>query len=411
MTYTEIVSWLFDQLPYYQKQGASALKFGLDKISAFCSHLNNPQQSLKIIHIGGTNGKGSTTHLMASVLQENGFRVGVYTSPHLVDFRERIKINGSWIDTIAVENFILDHKEYIVKEKLTFFEITFALAVQYFFDQKVDYALIEVGMGGRLDATNIVCPILSVITNIGLDHTQFLGTTHTAIAGEKAGIIKDYVPVVIGESRVDTQPVFELEALNKKAPILFADTIPTSPFLESITQGAPYQYKNRHTAYCALRQIPDVSLSDALIEKGFRKVNQNTMFMGRWQQLSSPPKVIVDVSHNREGFVYLSKALKELSYRKLHLVLGFVQDKPVQDLLRLLPSDALYHLAAPDLFRAFPIDALIELVHSLGVQFRTYSSVLNAYSGAMAQAAKDDLVLVTGSTFVVAEVIENFQDQ
>lgn len=409
MTYSETVRWLFDQLPFYQNQGAKAFKPGLEKITHFLNHLGQPQNELPIIHIGGTNGKGSTTHLMASVLQQKGMQIGIYTSPHLVDFRERIKINGHWISETAVVSFVQKHQDYILRKKLSFFEISFALAMVYFSDQQVDYAMVEVGMGGRLDATNVVRPILSVITNIGLDHTQFLGTTHTAIALEKAGIIKKDVPVVIGESRSDTRPVFELKGQTKNAPLFFADEHAAPMDWQLIGLEGLYQHKNAHTAYWALRQLKRFTFSQEEIIRGFRQVVENTQFMGRWQTLAEWPKTIVDVSHNIEGLHYVAEALQKLCFKKLHLVVGFVNDKDVAALLSVLPTDACYYLCAPDLFRAYPLDNLEQIAQKLRLDYQCVSSVWQAYLAAQNEAAKDDLILVTGSTFVVAEVLEKIK--
>ncbi|MBT7655200.1 MAG: bifunctional folylpolyglutamate synthase/dihydrofolate synthase [Flavobacteriales bacterium] len=409
MNYSETLDWMFNQLPFYQKQGAVAFKPGLEKIAAFCEVLGNPQDELTIVHIGGTNGKGSTAHLMASVLQENGFQVGIYSSPHLLDFRERIKINGCYIEKKEVVAFIATHKDYITLHELTFFEISFALAVTYFAAQKIDYALIEVGMGGRLDATNIVKPILSVITNIGLDHTQFLGSTHTAIAGEKAGIIKRNIPVVIGEEDPDTRLVFETHAKKKNAPIHFAAAV-TQKMDESVLNDfGSYQTQNIQTAYTALQQLLKGALQLDTIYKGFAMVTHNTALRGRWEKIASHPTVILDVSHNQEGFSYFNKSLAKESYDQLHLVLGFVKDKNIGEIFKWLPKTAHYYFCAPDLFRALPIQDLEKQLPNDLNTYQCFDSVENAYFEALAQAHRTDLVVVTGSTFVVAEALEKIQ--
>ena len=409
MNYSETLDWMFNQLPFYQKQGAVAFKPGLEKIAAFCEMLGNPQDELAIIHVGGTNGKGSTAHLIASVLQENGFRVGIYSSPHLLDFRERIKINGCYIEKKEVVAFIEEYKEYITSHKLTFFEISFALAVTYFAAQKIDYACIEVGMGGRLDATNIVKPLLSIITNIGLDHTQFLGTTHAAIAGEKAGIIKRNVPVVIGEERPDTRLVFETHAMAMNAPIHFAEAVLQKIDEIDFDDAASYQARNIQTAYAALLLLLKGELRSDSIHKGFAMVNRNTALRGRWEKIATSPTVILDVSHNQEGFSYFNNSLAKESYDQLHLVLGFVKDKSIGEILKWLPKTAQYYFCAPDLFRALPVEDLQKQLPNDLNAYQCFDSVASAYSAALSQADRRDLVVVAGSTFVVAEALEKNQ--
>lgn len=409
MNYSETLDWMFNQLPFYQKQGAVAFKPRLEKIAAFCEMLGNPQDELAIIHIGGTNGKGSTAHLIASVLQENGFRVGIYSSPHLLDFRERIKINGCYIEKKEVVAFIEEYKEYITSHKLTFFEISFALAVTYFAAQKIDYVCIEVGMGGRLDATNIVKPLLSIITNIGLDHTQFLGTTHAAIAGEKAGIIKRNVPVVIGEERPDTRLVFETHAIAMNAPIHFAESVLQKIDEIDFDDTASYQARNIQTAYAALLLLMKGELRSDTIHKGFSMVNRNTALRGRWEKIATSPTVILDVSHNQEGFSYFNNSLAKESYDQLHLVLGFVKDKSIGEILKWLPKTAYYYFCAPDLFRALPVEDLQKKLPNDLNAYQCFDSVASAYSAALSQANRRDLVVVTGSTFVVAEALEKNQ--
>ena len=409
MNYSETLDWMFNQLPFYQKQGAVAFKPGLEKIAAFCEMLGNPQDELDIIHIGGTNGKGSTAHLIASVLQENGFRVGIYSSPHLLDFRERIKINGCYIEKKEVVAFIEEYKEYITSHKLTFFEISFALAVTYFAAQKIDYACIEVGMGGRLDATNIVKPLLSIITNIGLDHTQFLGTTHAAIAGEKAGIIKRNVPVVIGEERPDTRLVFETHAMAMNAPIHFVEAVLQKIDEIDFDDTASYQARNIQTAYAALLLLLKGELRSDSIHKGFAMVNRNTALRGRWEKIATSPTVILDVSHNQEGFSYFNNSLAKESYDQLHLVLGFVKDKSIGEILKWLPKTAYYYFCAPDLFRALPVEDLQKQLPNDLNAYQCFDSVASAYSAALSQADRRDLVVVAGSNFVVAEALEKNQ--
>ena len=410
MTYDQTLDWMLNQLPFYQKQGGSAFKPGLDKITAFCKYLGNPHTQIKnSIHVAGTNGKGSTVHLMASVLQEKGFKVGLYTSPHLLDFRERIKCNGALVDKSFVITFIEQHRNYIEDQQLTFFEISFAMALVYFFEQNVEYALIEVGMGGRLDATNIILPILSVITNIGLDHTQYLGETHPEIAREKGGIIKEKTPVLIGEQREDTKLVFERIAQEKKAPIHFLDPLSSEQYDFLYTDKNSYQQKNRQTAYRALQLLPGIEIKDKVVENGFDKVVQNTNFMGRWQQIGSHPKVIVDVSHNTEGFAHFSGNLQLEKYKNLHLVMGFVKDKKLDSLFKLLPESAHYYFCAPQLFRALAVEEILPQLPDTISNQSSYTTVESAFEAAKAQAKQDDLIVITGSTFVVAEVLEKIK--
>ena len=333
--------------------------------------------------------------------------MGLYTSPHLVDYRERIKINGVYIYEETVVAFIAKYQNYIRDEKLSFFEITLALALEYFNEQAVDYAVIEVGMGGRLDATNIVTPLVSVITNIGLDHTHFLGDNHASIAEEKAGIIKPHTPVIIGEDRPDTRPVFDFHSKQKKAQIYYASA---SKRLLDIGVSVPsYQQLNMQTAYTALNRLPELNLTPSIIRKGFLKVQTNTKLKGRWQTLNIEPKVIVDVSHNKEGFYHLKKNLSQESYNCLHIVIGFVQGKPITALLEMLPSDAYYYFCAPKLFRAFPVNKIKAMLPSNILFYNCFESVESSYLNAKEQATTKDLILVTGSTFVVGEVIENIQ--
>ena len=410
MTYEQTLDWMLNQLPFYQKQGGVAFKPGLDKIAAFCEYLGNPHLQLKnCIHVAGTNGKGSTVHLMASVLQEKGFKVGLYTSPHLLDFRERIKCNGVLVNKPFVTAFIQQHRDYIEDQQLTFFEISFAMALVYFCEQKIDYALVEVGMGGRLDATNMIQPILAVITNIGLDHTQYLGETHAEIAGEKAGIIKAHTPVVIGEYRNDTKLVFERVANEKKAPIYFVNPMSLKEYDFLYTDKNSYQQKNRQTAYTALKLIPGVVIEDEAVEKGFDKVVQNTTFMGRWQQIESSPKVIVDVSHNSEGFAHFLGNLQFEKYKNLHLVMGFVKDKNLDTIFQYLPRSAHYYFCAPQLFRALAVEDLLPQLPDTISDYRSFKTVIAAFEAAKAQADQDDLIVITGSTFVVAEVLEKIK--
>lgn len=398
--YEEILRWMLSQLPMYQQKGSQAYRPDLSRMEAFCAHLNHPENKIKTVHIAGTNGKGSTAHMIASVLQEAGYRVGLYTSPHLTDFRERIKINGKLIDKQYITSFVTGHRTYFEANGLSFFEMTVGLAFKYFYDKKVDFAVIEVGMGGRLDGTNLIHPELSVITNIGFDHTQFLGDTLPAIAKEKAGIIKPEIPVVIGQTQKETQSVFEEIAERLNCPIIFADQQKAVP-MNSDLKGA-YQLKNIQTAVVALREL---QLPLSTIQMGLKKVVPNTGIRGRWQVMNTSPLTIADVAHNKEGLNFVIPQIKAENYDRLHLVLGFVNDKAVGQLLQLFPAEALFYFAAPDIPRAFPVIKLEEIAKKMNLKFKTFSSVVEALSNAQSIAGTGDFIYVGGSTFVVAEVV------
>jgi len=391
---------MLDQLPMYQRKGKEAYRPNLSRMKEFSSYLNSPEKKIKTIHIAGTNGKGSTAHMISSVLQEAGYRVGLYTSPHLNDFRERIKINGSLIEKEYITKFVQSNREYIDANSLSFFELTVGLAFSYFFNQKVDYAVIEVGMGGRLDGTNLILPELSVITNIGFDHTQFLGNTLQDIAKEKAGIIKHKIPVIIGETKSETKKVFMKRAKMMNSPIIFADQ-QKSVGLSSDLKGS-YQKKNIQTATIALSKL---NINRHVIELGLRKVISNTGIQGRWQILSKKPLIISDIAHNQEGLDYVIPQIKTQNFRRLHLVLGFVKDKAVKKLLKKFPSSALFYFAAPNIPRALPIKELENFGIKLNLNFEIFSSVPKALNKAKLTAKADDLIYIGGSTFVVAEIL------
>lgn len=401
--YDEVTQWLFTQTPVYQQQGATAYKPGLEKMLAFAEYLGQPQNTFASLHIAGTNGKGSTAHLLASALQEKGHNVGLYTSPHLLDFSERIRINGQTIRPDFVLDFVQQHKDYFLTEKLSFFEITVGMAFAYFAAQKVDYAVIEVGLGGRLDATNIIQPILSVITNIGLDHMEFLGTTLEQIAFEKGGVIKSNTPVIIGEKHPETLPVFTALAEERKAPLHFAEE-KEIPSISTDLQGS-YQTKNIQTAYVALAILmDDVPPKDALA--GFEKVVQNTGLRGRWETLAEAPKIIADVTHNAEGFRHAIEQLTKVAKAELHLVLGFVEGKTMETIFSLLPKEAHYYFCAPSLPRAMAVEKLKQIAAQYPLEARYYTTSKEAYRAAKTVAGKDDIIYVGGSTFVVAEILE-----
>ena len=330
MSYQEILQWMFSKLPMYQRKGAAAYRPGLDAMLSLDNYLGLPHKSFKCIHVAGTNGKGSTSHMLASVLQQAGYKVGLYTSPHLLDFRERIKVNGTMIPEQKVVDFVSIHKSYFEAQRHSFFEMTVGMAFSYFKQERVDYAIIEVGLGGRLDATNIITPILSVITNIGLDHTQFLGTTRPKIAREKGGIIKNGVPVVVGEKDAETENIFSEIAIEKKSLLLYAETLP-SRYLTDL-KGS-YQQLNIQTVIAALDFLSMKNLTSGIIQKGLLNVILNTQLLGRWQILNTSPKIIADVGHNKEGLLFLSKQLQEESFIKLHIIMGFVKGREIPPLL------------------------------------------------------------------------------
>ena len=402
MSYQEILQWMFSKLPMYQRKGAAAYRPGLDAILALDSYLGLPHKSFKCIHVAGTNGKGSTSHMLASVLQQAGYRVGLYTSPHLLDFRERIKVNGSMIPEQKVVDFVSIHKSYFEAQRLSFFEMTVGMAFSYFKQEEVDYAIIEVGLGGRLDATNIITPILSVITNIGLDHTQFLGTTRPKIAREKAGIIKNGVPVVIGEKDPETEDIFNEIAIEKKSPLLFAETIP-SEYLTDL-KGS-YQQLNVQTVIAALEFLNMKNLKPGIIQKGLLNVVLNTQLSGRWQVLNTSPKIIADVGHNKEGLLFLSKQLQEESFKKLHIIMGFVKGREISPLLSLFPEDASYYLSCPNLERGLPVKELKNNLISEKRAIQFFESLSVAYEATIKAASGKDLIFICGSTFVVAEIL------
>ena len=340
MTYQETVDWMFSQLPMYQRQGKAAFKKDLTNIIAFCDVLKNPEEKFVSIHVGGTNGKGSTSHIISSILQEAGYKVGLYTSPHLKNFTERIRINGKEIPKEKVVEFIARQRSFLEKQQLSFFEMTVGMAFDYFANEQVDIAIIEVGLGGRLDSTNIICPEISVITNIGLDHTQFLGEEFSEIAFEKAGIIKPGVPVVIGERQAEVEQVFMDKAVEMNSKILCASDEVTSFKTDLL---GDYQKHNVQTAVTAVRQLRDFVISEAHISDGLLQIVRNTNLVGRWQILQGHPTVICDTAHNKEGLRLTLGQLKRESYQKLHIVLGMVVDKKLEDILCLFPTNASYY--------------------------------------------------------------------
>lgn len=405
MKYIDTVNWMFQQLPMYQNKGKSAFKKDLSNTLKLSAHLNHPEQKFKSIHVAGTNGKGSTSHMLASILQEAGYKVGLYTSPHLKDFRERIRINGQVISKQFVIDFIKRNKAFLESNNLSFFEMTVGMAFDYFAKQKVDIAIIEVGLGGRLDSTNIITPELSVITNIGFDHIQFLGTTLPEIASEKAGIIKPNIPVVIGETQPETENVFKNKAKENNSEIYFADQLINEVF-ESDLKGS-YQEHNKKTviqSVSVLRQL-GYSISTSNLKKGLLNVVKNSGLQGRWQVLQEHPKIVCDTAHNKEGLSYTMQQLKAESYNKLHIVFGVVSDKDLDSIVSLLPKNATYYFCKPNVQRGLDEDLLKGYFLDKGFIGNSYSSVNEALHAAKLNANTDDLIYVGGSTFVVAEVL------
>ena len=405
MTYQETVNWMFSQLPMYQRQGKTAFRKDLSNTLKFSEYLNFPERKFKSVHVAGTNGKGSTSHMLASVLQESGYKVGLYTSPHLKDFRERIKINGKPVGKSFVSDFIKRNKPFLEANHLSFFEMTVGMAFDFFSNENVDIAIVEVGMGGRLDSTNIITPELSVITNIGLDHTQFLGETIEAIAFEKGGIIKPNVPVVIGETQKETKPIFEDLARNANSKIVFADQEPNQ-VLASDLKG-PYQSKNIKTVIQAVKALKSngYSITDVQLQNGLLHVVKNTGLLGRWQVLHENPKVVCDTGHNREGLTYTMQQLKQESFNRLHIVFGVVSDKDIGTIADLLPKEAAYYFCKPDIPRGKDAAELKMALSQFGIIGEAYNSVNEAYNNAFDNASLNDFIFIGGSTFVVAEII------
>lgn len=405
MNYQETTNWMFNQLPMYQLQGASAYKTDLTNIYLLANHLDNPQQKLQCIHVAGTNGKGSTSHMLASILQEAGYKVGLYTSPHLIDFRERIKINGNEISEAFVCEFVAQHKSFFEANDMSFFEMSVGLAFDYFAKEKVDIAIIEVGLGGRLDATNIITPLVSVITNIGIDHVQFLGNTLELIAAEKAGIIKPRIPVIIGEYTPETKAVFLAKAKANNAPIHFAS--------ELISETQPsdllgdYQEHNKKTVeqtLVILNQETDFKISADNIKSGLMNVVKNTGLLGRWQQLGENPKIICDTAHNKNGLEIVLNQIQKETFENLHIVLGVVNDKELNEVLPLFPKNATYYFCKPNIPRGLDASILQEKSLHFSLHGKTYDSVETAYKKALTNSAKEDFIYIGGSTFVVAEL-------
>lgn len=405
MNYQETTNWMFNQLPMYQLQGASAYKKDLTNVNLLANHLDNPHKKIKCIHVAGTNGKGSTSHMLASILQEAGYKVGLYTSPHLKDFRERIKINGIEISEAFVCEFIEQHKSFFEANDMSFFEMSVGLAFDYFAKEKVDIAIIEVGLGGKLDATNIIIPLVSVITNIGIDHVQFLGNTLESIATEKAGIIKTEIPVVIGEYTPETKAVFLATAATNKAKIYFASDLISETYPSDLI--GDYQTHNKKTVIQALTVLDEQTnfkVSTENIKSGLLHVVKNTGLLGRWQQLGKNPKVICDTAHNKNGLEIVLNQIQKETFDHLHIVLGVVNDKELDEVLPLFPKNATYYFCKPNIPRGLDAALLQEKALRFSLTGNTYSSVTEAYIASQNNSTKDDFIYIGGSTFVVAEL-------
>ena len=403
MNYKETVDWLFNQLPVYQIDGVFKYKLDLSSIKLVCKKINNPQNNFKSIHIAGTNGKGSTSHMLASILQESGYKVGLYTSPHLKDFRERIRINGKKIEKDFIVSFVEDQLNFFNYNNISFFEMTVALAFEYFSKSKVDIAIIETGLGGRLDATNIIIPELSIITNIGKDHSEFLGDNIKDIANEKAGIIKKEIPVVISEYQKEVFSVFKETALKLNSNIYMASE---DYFEEYNTDlNGEYQKKNIKGVIKGLSILNNFKISKNDIKIGLLNVMNNTGLKGRLELINNSPKVVVDVGHNIEAFRAIIKYLETVIYQNIKLILGFVKGKDFEKILDILPRDAIYYFCKPNVSRGLPTDELLEYSKKIGLKAKKFSSVKLAYSSCLKDSDKDDLIFIGGSNFVVAEII------
>ena len=424
MTYQETIEYLFNSAPLFQHIGKDAYKEGLDNTHLLDEHFGHPHRKFKTIHVAGTNGKGSCSHTLAAILQSAGYKVGLYTSPHLVDFRERIRVNGVPVSQEHVIEFVNQHRSFFEPLHPSFFELATAMAFNYFAEEQVDIAVIEVGLGGRLDCTNIIRPDLCVITNISFDHVQFLGDTLAKIASEKAGIIKPGIPVVIGETTPETKPVFAQKALQEDAPIHFAEeeqlliSTSTSTQGKRIYQTKDYanlegelgglcQIKNTNTLLSAIRVLQECgyNIKESHVREGFSRVCELTGLMGRWQKLQSNPTLVCDTGHNKGGIQYIVEQLKAQEYRQLHIVMGMVNDKDISGVLAMLPKEAIYYFTKASVNRALHENEVQRLANEAGLEGNTYPNVEEALKAALGAAHPDDFVFVGGSTFIVADLL------
>ena len=425
MTYDDTVNYLFNCAPLFQQVGSSAYKEGLDTTLALDEHFGHPHRKFRTIHVAGTNGKGSCSHTLASILQSAGYRVGLYTSPHLIDFRERIRINGEPVSKEFVVEFVAREKEFFEPLHPSFFELTTAMAFTYFALQKVDVAVVEVGLGGRLDCTNIISPDACIITNISPDHTQFLGHTLTEIAGEKAGIIKAGTPVVIGETTPETKRVFENKAKEVDAPIIFAenervvtDAHPHNDGYSYLTTdygtlygelGGDYQQKNTNTILTAVQQLQNIgyNIGQQAIEQGFASVTASTGLMGRWQKIGEQPRVVCDAGHNIGGISYIVEQIKRQEYNTLRIIFGMVNDKDISSVLAMMPREAEYYFTQAGVKRALPSEELMHKAAEYNLFGNHYPTVAEALEAAKKDASPDDFIFVGGSCFIVADLLSS----
>lgn len=424
MNYQETLNYLYNSTPVFEHVGAVAYKEGLQNTLALDEHFGHPHTKYKTIHIAGTNGKGSCSHSIASILQEAGYKVGLYTSPHLVDFRERIRVNGKCISKERVIKFVAEEKDFFEPLHPSFFELTTALAFKYFEEQKVDIAIIEVGLGGRLDCTNIISPILSIITNISFDHTQFLGNTLAKIAAEKAGIIKKGTPVIIGEANEQTRPVFNTKAKELDTIITFAEDDAIVVSSTTIAKGGrnyilrngshligelsgDYQEHNMNTILCACNILKQINIikGDDFIIKGLANICKNTGLMGRWQTIQTKPKVVCDTGHNVAGWNYLAPQIKHQQCNQLRIVFGMVDDKDIDSVMELLPKNATYYWTQAETKRAIKVEKVEELALQHELNGKMFNNVKDAYTKALNDSAADDFVFVGGSSYIVADLL------
>ena len=397
---------MFNKLPMYQNIGDSAYKKDLSNIILICEHLNNPQNNFKSIHIGGTNGKGSCSHMLSSIIQEANYKVGLYTSPHLVDFRERIKINGDMISKDSVLKFMHENFDFFESNNLSFFEMTVGLAFDYFSKNKVDIAIIEVGMGGRLDSTNIINPILSIITNISLDHTRFLGSNISDIAKEKAGIIKDNIPVIIGQTQQEISPIFTEIAKSKKSEIIFADHFIYDTY--NCDLKGDYQKKNIKTVLKSTEILKhlDYKINDSHIKTGLNNVSNNTGLQGRWQVIQRKPMIICDTAHNEAALEDVISQLTDMEYSDLHFIIGFSNDKDLKKISKLFPEDSKYYFVQSKVGRARDakeVRDIFKLNNRCGDYYKSIENTINYVKGV---SKENDIIFIGGSTFVVSEIFE-----
>ncbi|MCR4770220.1 MAG: bifunctional folylpolyglutamate synthase/dihydrofolate synthase [Bacteroidaceae bacterium] len=408
--YSEYTNYLFSQVPMFQNLGKDAYKEGLENTFLLDEHFGHPHKKFKTIHIAGTNGKGSCSHTIASILQEAGYKVGLFTSPHLIDFRERIRVNGQMISEEYVMDFIDNEKQFFEPLYPTFFELTTAMAFKYFAEQNVDIAVIEVGLGGKLDCTNIISPLLSIITNISYDHVNLLGDTLSKIASEKAGIIKHGTPVVIGEKNIETQGVFKAKAYSEKTKIIFAEDNDINIDNYEFELKGWYQKKNLRTILTAIDELKKnypstINIKENDIINGLKNVCKNTGLMGRWQVINNKPLTVCDTGHNLGGFTYLVQQIKSQKCDKLRIVFGMVNDKDIKGVISLLPKNAIYYFTQASVKRAMPSNELKSLAQAYGLYGNAYDNIEQAYTTALHDANENDFIYIGGSSFVVADLL------